>query len=106
MSQRYVCLKCGHRWKTRVSHHPVRCGNSCGSSFILPEDRYCLLLQMLKNQINRDIPLLEHFEALKIILMNFGFRGRPLEVLVFLEGLLKQAQSFEKAETVTTKEEQ
>jgi hypothetical protein len=100
MSQKYVCLKCGHRWKTRTIC-PSRCANSCGSSFVLPEDRYCLLLQILKNQINRDMPLLEHFEALKIILMNFGFRGRPLEVLVFLQGLLRQAQSFEKAETVT-----
>jgi len=77
----------------------------CGSSYILPETQYHLLLQTL-TKLNEDTSLLDHLIALKSVLIKFRITGRPLEVLVFLEGLLKQAQSFKKAEKFTTKEEQ
>lgn len=48
--------------------------------------------------IREDTPLLDHLVTLKVILEEFGLTGRPLQTLGLVEGLLRQAQQFERAE--------
>jgi len=98
MPQRYVCLKCGYRWQAQAGVTPSRCAALCGSSYILPEDQYKKLMGKLKSLVHEDTPFLDRVVTLKVILEEFGLTGRPLRTLGLVEGLLRQAQQFEKAE--------
>ena len=94
MPRKYVCLKCGYHWQAQAGVVPSRCAALCGGSYILPEDKYEELMRKLKHLIHT--PFFSQIITLKGIFEEFGLTGRPLQVLRLIEGLLKQAQHYEK----------